>query len=166
MWEHQSQILQDFEQISKRHKSPDEAAAAAFQVAMCYLSGFGTKKDLRASANLIQEAEERNHPAANLFGYALRSTISNFKKFDKTPSYDARVIRGLKSAHNISPTTGLAVQWKSLDSKPLDLSQTAAPRDLLPQYQELTSGDIVEYSAVTKVLPKLCRIQKLAHGLC
>jgi ankyrin repeat protein len=151
MWEHQSQILQDFEQISKRHKSPDEAAAAAFQVAMCYLSGFGTKKDLRASANLVQKAEERNHPAAKLFGHALKCTTSNFKKFDETPSYDTRVIRGLKSAHNIGPTTSLAIQWKSLDSKPLDLSQTAASRDLPPQYHELTSGDIVEYSAVTKV---------------
>jgi ankyrin repeat protein len=151
MWEHQSQILQDFEQISKRHKSLDEAAAAAFQVAMCYISGFGTKKDLQASANFVQEAEERNHPAAKLFGHALRCVISNVKHLDDTSSYETRVIRGLKSAHYISPTTNLAVQWKSLDSKPLDLNPVAASRDFPPQYQELTCGDIVEYSTVTKV---------------
>jgi ankyrin repeat protein len=151
MWEHQSQILQDFEQISKRHKSPDEAAAAAFQVAMCYISGFGTKKDLQSSEIFIQEAEERNHPAAKLFGHVLRSVISNLKQSDDMSSYETRVIRGLKLAHCIGPTTSLAVQWKSLDSKPLDLNQVAMSRDLPPQYQELTSGDIVEYSTVTKV---------------
>ena len=151
MWEHQSQILQDFEQISKRHKSPDEAAAAAFQVAMCYLSGFGTKRDLRVSANFMQEAEERSHPIAKLFGHALRSVISNFKHFGDTPGYITQVIRGLRSAHNIGPATSLTVQWKSLDSKPLDLSQTVAIQGLPPQYRELTSGDIVEYSTVTKI---------------
>ncbi len=153
LWEHQLQILHDFEQISKRHKSVDEAAAAAFQVAMCYISGFGTKKDLGASAKLIQEVEERNHPAAKLFGQALKPDTSGSKQFDDSPSYETRVIRSLKAKHDIGSTKSLVVQWKILDFKPLDSSQGEASRDLLPQYQELSRGDIVEYDTATKDFP-------------
>jgi ankyrin repeat protein len=150
MWEHQSQILQDFEQVSKQHKSPSEAGAGAFQVAMCYLSGFGAKKDPYASANFIREAEERNHPAAKLFSQALQHGISRSKKFDDLPRYGKLVIRGLSASYTIDPTRRFVVRWKTLDSRPLDFSPEAASQDLLPQYRDLSSADIIEYNTTTK----------------
>jgi ankyrin repeat protein len=150
LWEHQSQILHDFEEITKRQKSTEEAASAAFQVAMCYISGFGTKKDLQASAKFIQEAEERNHSAAKLFGQALKFATSNAEQQDDVPTYETRVILGLKLAHYIGPSTALAVQWKSRDLKSPDHSEILVPKDP-PLYEDVTHGDIAKDSVVTKV---------------
>jgi ankyrin repeat protein len=94
LWEHQRQILQDFEKLAAPLKSNNESSAAAFQAAMCYMVGFGTCRDLSSAAKFLSTAEELDHVAARLFGPHIRSTISS----EPPPSYSytSQVVRGLE----------------------------------------------------------------------
>lgn len=153
LWEHQSQILNDFREISKRHKTPEEAGSTAFQLAMCYMSGFGANKDLQIAAKFIKEAEGYSNSPAKLFGQALRCALSDFKQSDEMTTYETRVIRGLKLDHHIGPTTKLSVQCKSRDPRPADHSEIAATKVLPPLYDDLTQVDLFKDDTVARVFP-------------
>src|SRR5437667_9394444 len=96
MWEYQQQMLQDFERIASQSVDEKENEAAALQVTMCYILGFGTSVDLGKALEFFNLAAERCHPLALLFGEHLKSALGGSRDLN-FPLYCARVVDGLKA---------------------------------------------------------------------
>src|SRR2546421_2352268 len=114
MWEYQQQMLQDFERIASQSVDEKENAAAALQVSMCYILGFGTSVDHRKASEFFDLADERCHPVALLFGEHLKSAL-NGSPDSNLPPYCARVVNGFKA------------QWDKVDVKLLHLDDGELP---------------------------------------
>ncbi|KAI9773188.1 MAG: hypothetical protein M1840_008309 [Geoglossum simile] len=95
MWEHQQQMLEDFEKISDQQRNFDNTnIAATFQVSICYMLGFGTSVDLHKAATFLRKAEELQHPMAVGFGPRLHGALSD--SASPVASHAALVINGFK----------------------------------------------------------------------
>ncbi|KAH8646463.1 hypothetical protein BGZ60DRAFT_570650, partial [Tricladium varicosporioides] len=94
-WEHQRQILLDFERIATYHRFQEDAAAAAIQVAICYIVGFGTSPNNDSAIQYLRRAEEQGHPMAILFGRGLQNVLSGIGAEIVVP-YDRSVVLGFK----------------------------------------------------------------------
>jgi hypothetical protein len=98
-WEHQCQMLQDFEKIALGKNIEDHSAAAALQAGFCYITSFGAEIDHNNAIRFLKRSEELNHPVARLFGSTLESVIGNDVS-DTSPNYANQVVFGF--------------QWKAL----------------------------------------------------
>jgi ankyrin repeat protein len=98
-WEHQCQMLQDFEKIALGKNIEDHSAAAALQAGFCYIAGFGAEIDHNNAVRFLKRSEELNHPVARLFGSTLESVIGNDVS-DTGLNYANQVVLGF--------------QWKAL----------------------------------------------------
>lgn len=74
LWEHQRHIYSDFTRAyDAAKKDQNLAATAAWQVACCHGTGFGTCRDERKAIEFVQKAREVGHPVAARFGELLEA---------------------------------------------------------------------------------------------
>lgn len=94
-WEHQRQILLDFERTATYHRFQEDSAAAAMQVATCYIVGFGTSPNNDCAIRYLRRAEELGHPMAILFGRGLQNILGGISIEIGIP-YDQSVVMRFK----------------------------------------------------------------------
>ncbi|TVY92015.1 putative ankyrin repeat protein [Lachnellula willkommii] len=139
LWDHQRQIFQDFEKIATLPKPGTESPAAAFQVAMCYLVGFGTCKNVSSAMEFLKVAEDLGHVAAKLFGPQLQSVITSDPSLSNS-SYNSKVVRGLEVQPPNEAIT-LTFQPSSNDSPPYyESSQEDTPESSLSSHSPTGSS--------------------------
>jgi ankyrin repeat protein len=76
LWEHQKQMLQDFERVANQQQVSSLAAPAAFQTALCYSMGFGIPIDHSKAAQYLRKATETQHPLSRFFNQRLLSVLT------------------------------------------------------------------------------------------
>lgn len=92
LWYYQEQIFEEIKASSVRATANDQKRNMIFQLALCYVLGFGTSKQPEKASELIAQATQLGHPVASVFGEQLCSGIAG----QLVQSYNLCVFRGLR----------------------------------------------------------------------
>lgn len=142
-WEHQRQILQDFERIATHQNFQEEAGAAALQVAICYIVGFGTSPNNDNATRFLRRAEELGHPMVVLFGRVLQSVTSSISA-DPCVQYDSLVVKGFKEQRMLKATI-FELHIKDVSS-PITAQRFNTYNDFLVWLDGIRSSDLSQLS--------------------
>lgn len=139
LWDHQRQIFQDFAKIATLPKPGIESPAAAFQVALCYLVGFGTCKNVSNAMQFITVAEDLGHVAAKLFGPQLQSVVT-FDPSLSNSSYNSKVVHGLEVQPPNEAITLTFQPWSNNYPPDYESSQEDTPESSLSSHSPTGSS--------------------------
>ena len=119
-WEHQVSMLSDFERVANLRQGGEQAVAAAFHVALCYILGFGTNIEYSKATQYLRKAEENAHPLAQLFAPRLLSRTSNLPN-PGLLAYTSVIARGYQMKRFFSKNTKILLTTVTAKSKDQEL---------------------------------------------
>jgi ankyrin repeat protein len=161
-------MLSDFERVANLRQGGEQATAAAFHVALCYILGFGTKVEYSTATQYLRKAEENAHPLAQLFAPRLLSRISNLPN-PGLLDYTSIIAKGFRMKRFFSKSTKIlltTVTEKSKDQelKGLELDTDATQPHSFSNFQELRDwlvafirwkGDLTRWQVTIGTGPKM-----------
>lgn len=108
LWEHQKQMLQDFERVANQQQVSRLAAPATFQTALCYSVGFGIPIDHSKAAQYLRKATETQHSLSRFFNQRLLSVLTQLPT-SQMIEYTDLIIDGYQAPRILNRFAGITL---------------------------------------------------------
>ncbi|KAK2763147.1 hypothetical protein FQN54_009783 [Arachnomyces sp. PD_36] len=171
-WNQQQELLQDFEAVALRSRSPKYDSAAAFQTMLCYVNAFGTSRNYTKSTEFLRRAEESGHLVARILAPRILDAFSpnpctTRQSYSECIALGFRTIRDVQqsftTSYNGEPTGKFEPQGQSTLVQAARIGYSALVKRLLEAGSSLADNDTTSLLHWLFCLDdqSLCNIQQI-----